>query len=276
MTNEAGLWSERQRLAFIERVLFWRGYINRRELMAKYGISPPQATNDLVNYSTRNAGGTYYNVRKKRYEVLEGMKPVLIEPDFGLDMEIMEDAGRPFPEIPFVTTPECPRRSYDRAILQTLSRAAHRGQSVEVHYFSAHSGSIGWRRISPRAFVDDGLRWHVRAYCHNRGQFSDFNLSRMKGARNPEDCAHTELVDTDWLEFGVMTIGVNPELDKNQSKALNLDYGMTRGRLKLTVRKAHRLYTARRMGFIKDPGVDGFPILNELRELVWLSWEDNP
>ena len=54
MSSDISLWSERQRLRFIERVLFWRGYINRRDLMAFFGISAPQATNDLVNYSTRN------------------------------------------------------------------------------------------------------------------------------------------------------------------------------------------------------------------------------
>lgn len=273
MNRDINLWGERQRLSFIERVLFWRGHINRSNLIDKFGISPPQATNDLVNYSTLNPAGCRYNVRAKRYEADLSIEPVLVEPDFGVDMQILESAGRPQVEIPFVTTPELPTRNYSREILKNLSWAAHHGESLEIHYFSANSGNNGWRRISPRAFVDDGLRWHVRAYCHQREHFADFNLSRMKEVRGREKCPFGEIIDEDWNTFVTMVIMVNPKLEDNQRKALEMDYGMKRKRLKLPVRKAHLLYTARRMGFIGDPTTGKFPMANEIGELHWVGLE---
>jgi hypothetical protein len=60
-------WSEQQRLLFVERLLFWRGTINRRDLCDYFGISLPQATNDLVAYSSLNPGACQYDVRRKCY-----------------------------------------------------------------------------------------------------------------------------------------------------------------------------------------------------------------
>lgn len=82
-------WSERQRLAFIERLLFWRGTINRRDLCDYYGISLPQATKDLVAYTSMNPGACEYDVRKKCYVAKARMRPCLVEPDFSTDMDIV-------------------------------------------------------------------------------------------------------------------------------------------------------------------------------------------
>ncbi len=37
-----------------------------------------------------------------------------------------------------------------------------------------------WRRITPHAFGDDGLRWHARAFCHATDRkYKDFPFSRV-------------------------------------------------------------------------------------------------
>jgi hypothetical protein len=272
MASEINLWSERQRLHFIERILYWRGYINRRDLVDFYGISPPQATNDLINYQTRNPGGCLYNVRKKRYEASPGMEMILLEPDFDADMATIHSVMRWEESIEFVLRTDKPQRVAPIGFLRALSLASHRTESLEMRYFSMHSGTAEWRRISPRCFGNDGLRWHVRAFCHKNQEFRDFNIGRINALRGHLPCAFAERVDAEWSRIGKMTIGVNPELSNNERKALEMDYGMKRGKLVFPVRAAMLTYAARRLGFTAPYSAGCLPMLNETRQLLWLDW----
>jgi hypothetical protein len=268
-------WSERQRLHFIERLLFWRGYINRRDVMEHFGISAPQATNDLVNYTTRNREGCAYNVRTKRYEATKAMGMVLLEPDFGRDMEALGVAVAPHDGVDFVVTPELPVRACPTPIIHALCRAAHRDESIEVKYWSVSSGTAEWRRISPRAFANDGLRWHVRARCHKRGDFRDFNVGRIKQVRRPKPCAYPDCVDEAWVRQVTLLIRPNPKLEANVRQAMEMDYAMKRGVLRYPVREALQVYAARRLGFVeKAPGdAVALPMLNETGQLEWFGIE---
>ncbi len=274
MTSDISLWSERQRLRFIERVLFWRGYINRRDLMAFFGISAPQATNDLVNYSTRNPGGCLYNVRRKRYEAGSGMEPVLIEPEFGADMEALGSAAFPDGVADFVVRAEVPLRRMDVGLMRTLVLAAHEGRSLEVRYWSVASGTSVWRRISPRTFASDGLRWHVRAFCHRREAFRDFVIGRMGKVRGAEADVFADREDADWDRHVVLVLRANPEAEKAARRAIEMDYGMRKGELRWTVRRALLAYAARRLGFIEDDEGERLPILNEKKQLEWVALEE--
>ncbi len=276
MRNETGgwSWSERERLRFIERMLYWRGYINRRDLRDFFGISPPQATNDLVNYTTRNPGACAYNVRTRRYEAAPDMEPLLIEPEFGRDLAILGAAAWPAGGADFVVEPERPLRAADAELMRALALAAHRRESLEVRYWSVHSGRADWRRISPRTFAHDGLRWHVRAFCHDNGDFRDFVAGRISGRRKPKPCSEPERVDADWMARVTLVIRPNPELSEGQRKAMEMDYGMRRGKLRLPVRKALLVYVARRLGFIGTERGRNPPMLNELKQLEWLAVEN--
>lgn len=61
-------WAETQRMAFISRTLSEKGFINRSDLIAEFGISLPQAANDFQTYKELHPENMKYNLRKKRYE----------------------------------------------------------------------------------------------------------------------------------------------------------------------------------------------------------------
>ena len=263
-------WSERQRLLFIERLLFWRGTINRRDLCDHFGISMPQATKDLVSYTTLNTGACQYDVRKKCYVASDRMEAVLHEPNFSEDMEVvgaaMLDAATAGE---FVLGFSRPRRVANLQLHRKLSLAACRGESVEVTYWSVNSGKSEKRRLSPRAFGFDGLRWHVRALCHRSEAFRDFVIGRFQSVGKPQPCVKSDVVDADWLEVETLEFQANPSLSKSRRTALEMDYGMEQGRLELSVRRAMQLYTLRRLGFVKKTMKP--PMLNELKELQWIA-----
>ena len=193
-TTIAG-WSEKQRLLFVERLLFWRGTINRRDLCDYFGISLPQATKDLVAYTTLNAGACQYDVRRKCYVASTKMRTVFQEPNFSEDMEVIGAAMRDGAEFgEFVLGFSRPCRVADQVLHRKLSLAACNRECVEVSYWSMRSGSSEKRWMSPRCFGFDGLRWHVRAYCHRSEAFRDFVIGRFKSAGRAKPCPWVEAV----------------------------------------------------------------------------------
>ena len=121
----------------------------------------------------------------------------------------------------------------------------------------------------PRAFGYDGLRWHVRALCHRSAVFKDFVIGRFEAVAKMKPCPYREMTDTDWLAIETLVFRPNSKLPNHQQTALEMDYGMEDRRLELPVRRAMRLYTLRRLGFVATPLEP--PMLNELKQLEWVA-----
>src|SRR5262249_20166997 len=160
----------------IEFRLFWEGGINRADIMETFGVSVPQASKDLSLYEEKAPGNLLYDRREKRYFAAPGFKPSFLKPEADMYLaqlrsgsdrtastgEIWLSAAPDFDAMPV------PHRRIDASVLRTLLAAIRIKRSVEIHYQSmnAERPVTEWRRITPHAFGDDGLRWHVRAFCH--------------------------------------------------------------------------------------------------------------
>lgn len=62
-------WFEQQRINYIAETLQALGYINRKHLIQKFGISTPQAAHDLTTFQQINPGTIKYDRSAKRYVV---------------------------------------------------------------------------------------------------------------------------------------------------------------------------------------------------------------
>ena len=62
-------WPERTRLQFIVDTLEAKRFINRSELMLKFGISEATASGDFANYMKFYPGRIEYNKSLRRYEL---------------------------------------------------------------------------------------------------------------------------------------------------------------------------------------------------------------
>jgi hypothetical protein len=60
-------WFERHRMEWISETLRVFGFINREHLMLKFGISMPQASNDLATFKRINPDRIDYDLSAKRY-----------------------------------------------------------------------------------------------------------------------------------------------------------------------------------------------------------------
>lgn len=103
------------------------------------------------------------------------------------------------------------------------------------------------REIVPHTLVDNGLRWHVRGFDRKHGGFRDFVLTRIKAAVVLEDStlseAELETQDRQWNRFVELELVPHPRIE--HSEAIELDYGMTGGVMKVEIRAATAGYLLR-------------------------------
>jgi hypothetical protein len=137
-----------------------------------------------------------------------------------------------------------PSRRIDIQVLRRLLDAIRKSLRVQINYQSMSRPESKKRAISPHAIVFDGIRWHVRGFCHERNEFRDFVLARTTEVALDLSGlpAATGAGDREWNSFVELTLASAPHLSEGQKRAVELDYGMEGGVLTLKVREALLLY----------------------------------
>lgn len=250
-------WGIEKRLEFIEFRLFWEGRINRSDIVSQFGVSVPQASKDLSRYESIAVGNLCYDTRAKRYRASRGFKPVLLEPDASAylgHLRAGNGVGETASESWLAAAPAfdgmpLPQRRVDVAVLRDVLRAMRDGRSLEIRYQSMNAGRPvpEWRRITPHALGNDGLRWHARSFCHLDRKFKDFILSRCLGSRKLGEPGAAADDDRLWHERFAVALAPNPALSDSQRQVVARDYQMRDGRMEVPVRKALLYYFQKRL-----------------------------
>jgi hypothetical protein len=137
------------------------------------------------------------------------------------------------------------------SIVAKVTEAIHKGKALSITYLSLSSGETT-REIVPHTLVDNGLRWHVRGFDRKHNEFRDFVLTRIKEAVVIEDStlspsvikeSELETQDRQWNRFVELELVPHPRIE--HSEAIELDYGMTGGVLKVEIRAATAGYLLR-------------------------------
>ncbi|WP_345737046.1 WYL domain-containing protein [Prosthecobacter algae] len=250
-----------ERLRFVERCAFWRGVVNRQDLVGAYGLSATQATSDLQKFQELNPGALNYNLNKKRYEGSPSMRCTLHKPRIEEAIALCFGSGdapsaltRPVTEPSgqetsgFVAGVELPLRTAAPDIQRAVFLGAIQKLRVQIEYTSMTGKKPGWRWIAPHAFGHNGYRWHVRAWCEQNEEFRDFVLSRIKAAHFPIHEAAVPVVDSEWNKWVTVKVIPGSGLSEDMQKGIITDYSMRSGKLIFEVRKAMLKYTLRHLG----------------------------
>lgn len=249
-------WGVERRLEFVEFRLFWEGGVNRADIVDEFGVSVPQASKDLALYQEQAPGNTVYDRSEKRYFASDKFRPKFIELDAAAYLD------RLVPRTPTETDYKdsdlrdvvadrlpIPQRRIASSSLRSLLSAVRGNRSVEILYQSMSEARPTplWRRVSPHAFASDGLRWHIRAYCHIDHKFKDFILSRCLDCRNLDEAENDCKADKLWNSYFRVVLIPNPKLTESQQRTIAQDFAMEKGRVIVPVRRALLYYFCKRL-----------------------------
>jgi len=250
-------WGIERRLEFIEFRLFWEGGINRSALTKQFGISIPQASNDLRRYEEQAPGNLVYDKSLKRYFASPTFAPKFFVPDAdqylnrlrGITDHMVVPTDTWFSQVPAAESMPLPHRRVEVEVLKRVLDAIRRGRSVRIHYQSMNPQRPEplWRWISPHAFANDGLRWHVRAFCHLDRNFKDFLLSRCLNADGDGPQEASGSLDVNWQESFEVILVPNPQLSASQQTVVAQDYCMKNGKISISIRKSFLYYFQKRL-----------------------------
>lgn len=248
-----------QRLEFIEFRLFWEGAINRSDIVERFGVSVPQASNDLTAYRERAPENVAYDLSGKRYVPSLTFRPKFLKPNpdrylaqlGAISDGILDTADTWLATLPETGVLPIPSRRIDAAVLRTVLASVRSRSSIEIEYQSTNpehpNPMLRW--ITPHAFGFDGLRWHARAFCHLDHRFKDFILGRCLAVGAQGSAAATAQQDWLWHTTFDVVLQPNPELPEGHRRAVALDYNMTNGQIVVPVRLALLHYFNKRLRF---------------------------
>jgi len=245
-------WGTERRLEFIEFRVFWEGGIRRADLTDTFGVSVPQASSDLSLYQELAPGNLIYDSSEKKYIATDQFSPKFCDVSADKYLASLKDqavgglqlAGTWMSHIPNAEAMPVPTRHVRSEVLKPLVSAVRKGRSAEVLYRSLNKDmpENNWRRISPHAFAFDGMRWHIRAFCHRDQKFKDFVLSRCESVRDEGVSGCDANHDIDWHERVEVVLQANPRLTASQRAVIEEDYAMVNHQLVFSVRKALLFY----------------------------------
>ncbi|MCF7731822.1 MAG: WYL domain-containing protein [Akkermansiaceae bacterium] len=263
-------WAARQRLRFIETCAWWKGIVNRNDLVEIFSISMAQASSDMQAYLDTNPTALAYNLRQKRYEATAAMKWVITKPRLeeaaalflGGDIRApWGSIGDPGDKGDAVSVIRMPTRDAKEIVERRAFLAIMNGYRIRMRYVCANSGKDEWRRVRPHALAHDGSRWHLRGWCERHDDYSDFALGRIAEIEWTRDLMALPRPDEEWDSFVTLKVRPHRSLGALQKQAVELDYGMTGGSLKIKVRKAMEGYLRAQLGLPLDGGDESKQLL---------------
>jgi len=204
--------------------------------MDAFGISEPQASIDLRRYQEINPTAAVYDASRKTYARSASFRPQQM-PEYPAEhylnqllvLGIADAVPGPtwLNSAPPVDVLPRGRKRIDTEVLQSVLAAIRDRQLLQIQYQSLSTVETEQRWIGPHALVNDGFRWHARAWCAKHEDFRDFVLSRITAAGRSVDCDVDAKSDMEWQTYVTLKIVPHPALEPYQKRAVQLDYNMS-------------------------------------------------
>ena len=242
--------AQKQRLAYIDFKLYFTGMVTRSEIVSHFELGLAAATRDLKFYKDNAPENMAYDNVEKKYFITTKFKPIFKHDARRTLIKLANNISDGFDSIGDTSFPiesPSPLNVPDIDIIAKLSQAIINQKPISVIYTSLSSGS-GARELVPHSIVDNGLRWHLRAYDRKSKSFRDFVLTRITKVTilaqtpTPEE---DKLEDHQWMRIVPLQIIPHP-INVKHPTAIKLDFGMDKGMLEVNVRAAMAGYLLRR------------------------------
>lgn len=262
--------AQSDRLVFIDFRLMFLGEISRQDLIDRFGISEPAATRDLSVYREERPDNLIYSHAERTYLISESFSPLFEhETADALAMivhghlAISKQNRKSMIRCDLPTQLDHP----DPNMVGVITRAINRNQVISIEYRSHSSGQTR-RQIVPFAIIDNGLRWHIRAFDRRQNRFSDFVIARISSPQVEELPIHEhERWEQDIQWNRIVELELVPHPKRLHPETTTFEYQMKDGVMKLRLRAAVAGYFLRRWNV--DCSIDHHLEGNEYQ--LWLK-----
>jgi len=246
--------TQKERLSHIDFRLMFLGVMQRSDLIQRFGMKEAAATRDIALYRKLAEENITYKTKERSYFYNPKFIPLFeyaperalaaLSSGFGDDYVGVHGKAM----IPCDTPTQLNMTQLET--LSVLTRAIYQHQVVKLKYYSLSSGG-SVREIVPFALVDNGLRWHIRAYDRKQSRFTDFVVNRMENPKVIDSLIEeheTKEADIQWNRIVELEIVPHPVLKHPETIAM--DYCMQGSKkdkqLNINVRAAVAGYLLRR------------------------------
>jgi hypothetical protein len=237
---------EKRKYQFIEVVLQWEGELTSSKLKDYFSIGSRTTAHKWISqYRELYPHNLHdYDPKDKRHRPSDNFTPQLTQGTLEEYLSFFgESASHEYLEL---LSP--PVRNINPKLVCQIIQACRQKLRLDIEYLSLSSGDREGRIISPHTLVNDGIRWHVRAYCEKNQQYRDFVLSRFSA--NPEcegQAKFTEEQDAEWNKQVTVSLIPDSRLSDIKKHCIKLDYMMTNGKLDIPCRAAQVKYLLQRL-----------------------------
>ena len=219
-------------------------------MVSRFGIQSAAATRDLALYKDLAPGNIDYDPSAKSYVLGKNFQPIFSFPPERVLSWLTQGFGDGEPmKIKAWVSSEIPSRLThpDLDVLASVTRAIHQECPLAIEYHSISSGRTE-REIVPFALLDNGLRWHVRAFDRKSKEFRDFVITRIQRpvVLKGQPVASHETSDQDIQWTRIVELELVPHPDQPRPEITKMDYGMQEGVLRMKLRAATAGYILRK------------------------------
>lgn len=242
--------TQKERLFHIDFRLFFLGTVNRNDIVARFGIKEAAATRLITLYKNLASKNLEYDTKAKTYIQREGFSPLFNYSSHQVLAALLHGYGDDFVSSRHTfDAAETPTQLHLPAcdILAFVTRAIYSRHAISIGYHSLSSG-LTQREIVPHSLIDNGLRWHVRAFDRLKQKFSDFVINRIEKPCLVENRVisdtESKAADQQWNQFVELQLVPHPAL--RYPETIAQEYGLHNSELTLSVRAAVAGYVLRR------------------------------
>lgn len=240
--------AQKQRLAFIDFSLQYFGQVSRQDMIKKFATGLAAATRDFASYREFAPDNMTLVHQTKSYHRKPEFKALFQHEPEGILHGLAKGFGDGLSQ-PISPSEICIDATQlihpDTEIIAALMRAIQSKRALKVKYVSVSSGERE-REIVPHALVNNGQRWHVRAFDRAHQVFTDFVVTRIKAissASHEPKFNETQVKDSQWDNIITLNLIPHPSLD--HPEAIALDYQMQDNTLEVVTRAALAGYLLR-------------------------------
>ncbi len=240
--------AQRERLAYIDFCLQFFGQISRNDLIRQFKTGLASSSRDFTLYRELAPDNLVLQHQNKQYWRTKHFTPLFTHHAEAVLANLVSGFGDGIAtelRASEVCLDAVRLIHPDSNILATLMRAIVQQYALDASYVSLSSGLTN-RILIPHAIVNNGHRWHVRAYDCKSCAFRDFVCTRFVELTTSQHKVTSEQTrDKDHCWNQMLTMEIIPHPRQTNPLAIEMDFAMQDGQLRLQARAALAGYLLR-------------------------------